>query len=59
MILAIISLSPLGKDVQHQKLNFKELFSAIDSDTINNEENSVENIVQSNDNGKNDDNFDE
>ena len=59
LILAIISLSPLGKDVQHQKLNFKELFSAIDSDTINNEENSVENIIQSNDNEKNDDNFDE
>ena len=29
LIIAIISLSPLGKDTPHQRLNFKELFSTI------------------------------
>ena len=34
LLLAIVSLSPLGKDSPNQKQNFKELFSTIDSQTV-------------------------
>ncbi|MBR7163147.1 MAG: hypothetical protein IKD35_04145 [Clostridia bacterium] len=57
LIIAIISLSPLGKDTPHQRLNFKELFSTISNGDDN--EHTADDADKTEIKKKNDNDFDE